>query len=243
MPTEPNRRPWWRFIRFSLRGLIVIVLVIGGSLGWIVHGARVQSEAVAAIEKAGGVVSYEWEGESLICPSPSKRGSGHWVPRWIVKLVGIDYFDHVSGVALSDEDSAAALSHLRDLPHIKRLFLMGPCLTDDELLNLEGLHRLEFLCLRGSNVTDAGMKRVKNLSSLAELDLDRTRISDAGLAELEPLSSLWNLSLVETNVGDAGLAHLKELAGLRHLNLRGTRVTDAGVRDLLQARPSLEIIR
>ena len=37
---KPISRHWRSFLRFSVRGLIVLVLVIGGWLGWIVrtHG-------------------------------------------------------------------------------------------------------------------------------------------------------------------------------------------------------------
>jgi internalin A len=242
MPAEPTRRPWWRFLRFSLRGLIVIVLIIGGSLGWMVQSARVQREAVAAIEEAGGIVQYERRHWSRPNSLPVQPVSGPWAPGWVVKLVGVDYFDRVVQVALNEEDSAAALPYIRDLPHIRFLSLEAPCVTNADLEYLEGLHELELLSLN-DEVTDAGMKHLKGLSSLGELYLGGTRISDAGLAELEPLHRLWYLSLPETDVSDSGLAHLKKLEGLRHLNLCGTRVTDAGVRDLLQARPSLEIIR
>jgi internalin A len=243
MPTEPTRRPWWRYIRLSLRGLIVIVLVIGGSLGWVVHSARVQREAVAAIEKAGGTVLYVWgRSRHSTPPPPGTLRLEPWAPTWLVKLVGVDYFDRVVQVALNKEDSSAALPYIRDLPHIRFLSLEAPCVTNVDLEYLEGLHELELLSLN-DNVTDAGMKHLKGLSSLGKLYLGGTRISDAGLAELEPLHRLWYLSLPETDVSDAGLAHLKKLAGLRHLNLCGTRVTDAGIRDLQQARPSLEIIR
>ena len=51
---KPVSRPWRRFLRFSVRGMIVVVLVIGGWLGWLVRSARIQREAVAAIEEAGG---------------------------------------------------------------------------------------------------------------------------------------------------------------------------------------------
>ena len=37
-----------------MRGLIVFVIVIGAGLGWIVHQAHVQRDAVEAIKKAGG---------------------------------------------------------------------------------------------------------------------------------------------------------------------------------------------
>jgi hypothetical protein len=56
MPADPIPRPWRRFLRFSVRGLIVLVLVVGAGLGWIVHPAHVQRDAVAAITMAGGLV-------------------------------------------------------------------------------------------------------------------------------------------------------------------------------------------
>ena len=57
---KPVRRPWQRFLRFSVRGLIVLVLVIGAGVGWLVRSARIQRDAVAAIQNAGGSVSYDW---------------------------------------------------------------------------------------------------------------------------------------------------------------------------------------
>jgi hypothetical protein len=48
-------------LRFSVRGLIVLVLVVGGWLGWTVRSSRIQRDAVAAIRKADRSVSYDWE--------------------------------------------------------------------------------------------------------------------------------------------------------------------------------------
>ena len=45
----------------SVRGLIVVVLVTGTTLGWIVRSARIQRAAVAAIESTKGSVRYDWE--------------------------------------------------------------------------------------------------------------------------------------------------------------------------------------
>jgi hypothetical protein len=54
MTDQPNfiARPRWSYLRFSVRGLIVFVLVIGAGMGWLVRSARIQCEAVAAIEQA-----------------------------------------------------------------------------------------------------------------------------------------------------------------------------------------------
>jgi hypothetical protein len=57
MPEQLSPKAWRRRLRISVRGLIVLVLIIGAELGWIVQGARIQREAVAAIRRDGGVVS------------------------------------------------------------------------------------------------------------------------------------------------------------------------------------------
>ena len=36
MPDQSRKR-WWQRLRISIRGLIVVVIVIGGCLGWIVR--------------------------------------------------------------------------------------------------------------------------------------------------------------------------------------------------------------
>jgi len=53
MPADPLSRPWRRYPSFSVRGLVVLVLVIGAWLGWLVRSVRIQREAVVAINKAG----------------------------------------------------------------------------------------------------------------------------------------------------------------------------------------------
>ena len=44
-----------------MRALIVLVLLIGGCLGWLARGARIQRDAVAAIKDAGGNVEFDWQ--------------------------------------------------------------------------------------------------------------------------------------------------------------------------------------
>ena len=51
MSAVPVARPWRRFLRLSVRGLIVLVLVIGAGLGWLVRSAHIQRDAVAAITR------------------------------------------------------------------------------------------------------------------------------------------------------------------------------------------------
>jgi hypothetical protein len=78
----PRKRPWWRYLRLSVRGLMLVVLAVGGCLGWWLHLARVQRQAVAAIRGAGGTISYERD----VPGDPSTPG---W-RRWVAEHVDVD---------------------------------------------------------------------------------------------------------------------------------------------------------
>ena len=60
-------RSWRRKLplRVSLRALMIFVLMLGGVLGWVVHLAHVQRDAVAAIRSGGGSVIYNWQLKTL----------------------------------------------------------------------------------------------------------------------------------------------------------------------------------
>ncbi len=61
--------------------MIVVVLLVGGWLGWLVRSARIQREAVAAIQQAGGsVYYYDWEWRS----GQYLEGTEPPAPRWVV---------------------------------------------------------------------------------------------------------------------------------------------------------------
>jgi hypothetical protein len=93
----------------SVRGLMVLVLIVGGGFGWIVHEAQVQRSAVTAVKRSGGSVSYDWQ-RTLGRAEPRP-----WGPKWLVDRIGVDYFGNVVEVWLagpSIQDAEAALAHV-----------------------------------------------------------------------------------------------------------------------------------
>ena len=92
--------PKIRWKTISLRGLLLLILAIALWLGWIVQKARQQREAVAALQKFGGFVHYDWEfvdgpvkvprGNSLWMPSWGKLTPGRkpWAPDWMRRALG-----------------------------------------------------------------------------------------------------------------------------------------------------------
>jgi Leucine rich repeat len=255
MPTESGQisRPLRKVLRFSVRGLIVVVLVIGGWLGWIVRSARIQREAVAALKRDQVPVScdFEFNNDQFI-----QDARPRW-PNWMVEALGVDYFGHVvvvtfcqaeaidreEGKERTREEIDLDIARLGVFNRMEDLTLFGTNVTDDSLTHPKELSNLKLLSLVGTEISDAGLALLNGLSKLETLFVSYTAISDAGLVSLAGLTKLTRLYLANTDVTDTGLRSLKALANLTRLDLIGTHVTDAGVKDLQHALLSLTIER
>jgi uncharacterized membrane protein len=251
LPTGRRHR-----LQISIRGLIVLVLVIGGCLGWIAHivrSAQGQRDAVAAVRKAGGVVLYDWQfdGEKVRVKPGTNTISDEvpgW-PKWLVDRLGVDAFGsvtqasfHSRGVSVSSNAIDTAFAHVGRLDRLTQLTLVQSPVTDAGLAHLEGLSNLESLMLRScTKFSDAGLVHLEGLASLQGLYLDGAKVTDAGLVHLRRLTQLEKLGLDRASVSDAGLVHLEGMSRLRFLNLRGTRVSDGGLKRL-KALKSLDAL-
>ena len=235
---KPLSQPWWNYVRFSLRALIVLVLLIAAGLGWLVRSAHVQRDAVAAIRRAGGSVSYDWEWNN----GKSVPGGKPWAPKWLEDLIGVDYFAHVTSVWLQPAPTDEAIVEVGHLTQLERLQLVGGFVSDRELAHLKGLTKLSNLSLSNNPVSDAGLAHLKGLTNLKSLQISGTKVTDAGLAHLKGLTKLSALTLGVTQVSDAGLAHLKGLTNLTILFLLDTQVTQSGVQALQKELPNAQIL-
>lgn len=217
-PTGPRRH----FFRFSLRGLLAVVLVIAVALGWTLHEIRKQRIAVAALRDAGFEVGFA---DSL---SPSvlerlRKLIGDKEPRNVIWAYG-------KGPQITD----AEMSNLRDLDHLKVLKLIDTSVTDAGFACLDNLSNLSLLYLSRSNVSDVGLIHLRRHARLEYLDLSGTQTSDAGLAHVQELIQLKYLWLDGTRVTNDGLFRLRGLTDLEYLNLSGTQVSDSGLAGLKQ---------
>jgi internalin A len=243
MPDQPLWRSWFRRPRLSVRASMVLVLLLGGGIGWVVRSARIQRGAVAAIQRAGGRVWYSWEFKDGKPISNSRP----WWPRWLVDRVGVDYFGRVVMVVENGGGSDEVLIQVGRLDRVEELNLgFSSPVTDDGLAHLENLAHVRWaaLCFKESpELTDAGLAYLGRVRGIQELDVMGTSVSDAGMAHVGDLQDLRVLSLWRTRIGDAGLARLEGLKNLETIDLRETRVTDGGVRRLQEALPKLKITR
>ena len=240
---KPVSRPWRRFLRFSVRGLVVLVLLIGVLMGWmarVVRTAQAQRDAVTAIKQAQGRVAYDWEwSKGQFIP-----GGKPWAPKWLVDLIGEDYFGHVTQVTYANRRGLSfagtrqllvSNERVRAQPTSASLGQPSEPVTsplsenDAALMHLNGLTEISDLDLSLSDITDAELAHLKGLTKLSSLDLEGNAITDAGLVHLRALNNLRELNLKFSKVTDAGLAHLKGLRSLTILKLGYNRVSDAGL--------------
>lgn len=215
--------------RLSVRALMVLVLLIGGGAGWVVHRARVQKEAVAAIEQAGGRVVYDWAWKD---GHPAPRGAKPAWPKRLVDTVGPDYFGNVVAVYPAKSTDDTLMLHIGQLRSLQLLNLNGrKSVTDLGLVHLRGLTELRELDLSFTGATGSGLKSLERMTRLRKLVLPTGPISDDDLAHLGGLTGLEWLQAGSTQRGitDAGLAHLKGLVNLKVLSLHSPRITSSGL--------------
>jgi hypothetical protein len=267
---DRENRPRIRWKTLSLRGLLLLVLAIAVWLGWIVNQARQQREAVAALQKFGGFVHYDWEfvdgpvnvppGNLIWKPSwgTFTPGGKPWAPDWLRKLAGDEYFQSIAHVSLFVDikkqvadarwvnigSADDALRKLATQKGVRTLHLGGEQVTDENLSYVGQMTGLEELSIMwGRHLTDRGLVHLSGLSRLRILEVDHSKMTDLGLKALGKLTSLEELRVGGEGFSDRGLEHLAGLKRLKHLTFwRGNqRFTDAGL-EFVRRMKSLEQI-
>ena len=238
-PTNNRRWP-----RFSLRTFLILILVVGGGLGWIgrtIAEAAAHRRALAEIQAFGGAcfdsshpVGLKTRGfffhslgsVQFLSNRVTDADLEHLLP-YLKRLPKLDQL-----ILWNTQVSGDGLRRFSELSDLRSLDLGHSNLADAGMEQVESLTNLENLNLSDTAITDAGLKQIDRLSQLRVLDLSNTGISDAGLACLKDLSKLQILCLQQTQISDAGLEHLQHISGLKALFLANTSVSDAGLKHL-----------
>ncbi len=77
-------------IRLSVRGLIVVVLLVGAGLGWVAREGTDPARRVTEGRSCHVVHSFGYDWQFKDGPSPPMEDLLR--PEWLVSQIGIDYF-------------------------------------------------------------------------------------------------------------------------------------------------------
>ncbi len=239
---------WWRWppVRLSLRALMILVLVLGGAMGWVVRSAHVQRDAVAAIVRGGGNVWYDWEvPRSRVQPDgefvggvPMRKRAAPW-PKWLFDRLGPDFLGTVRQVRVGSKDPDAVMARATNLGRVEMLtFTFDAPVSDAGMTYLRALRELKEFAgpIRGGKLTGASLESLKGLTELRELLLASGPVlTDADLVHLKGLTALQHLQLsasTRNTITDAGVANFKDMVDMRQLSMTQTAITSDGLNHL-----------
>jgi hypothetical protein len=211
---DAGQKPRRRYLQFSLRTLLLLMLVLGGLLAWKIDKAKKQQASVAWVREIGGSVLYDHEVDDNGTVRSNARPQA---PQWLIAQLGIDLFDQVVSVNLTNTEFRD-LTPLQGLKSVQQLRLANTDVSDlSPLAELTGIRNLD---LSGTEVSD--LAPLAGMAKLRRLNVDHTPVSDLGpLAELTRLEGFY---CQHTSVSD--LSPLASCAGILSLNLTGSRVSD-----------------
>lgn len=186
--------------RFSLRFLLLIVIMCSICFGHVFSSARRQRQAVAWVQGQGGTVFYDFQfdarGRHIANAEPTVLLQ--WIP-------GLDvHFGHsVHAVAMTSTE-VVDVRPIMEFAGLRRLKLDDTVVSDLE--PLRGLANLEELYLANTRVTD--LNPIGELAELKRLRLRWTRIDD--VSALVRLRRLEQLDLRDTLVTEAQVLELQK---------------------------------
>lgn len=230
--SEPSsrRRTKRRWLQFRLRSFLALIAMMAVTMGVWFHYVKpfqLQAEAAARLREINATI-----------------GTETGVPTWISEVFGPERFQNVVSVNLEHCGfQQSDLAPLRDLPHLRRLYLAGSAINDEGLIELQGLGNLQRVSLWGTRISNHGVANLSRLPALEVLDVHRTKVTEDVLVDLEGAASLKRI-IFDFTLSDIGLARLASFPNLRRhhfvrMNLR--EVTGHGLRALTWF-PSVEYV-
>lgn len=133
-----GRRRW---LRYSLRGFLLLLTVFAISLGWIVDRARRETQAVRLLQAKSAEIWLEGD------PDPGRRGTIDRPPQlaqdvgvatwsftglpwhyrlinWVSEHLGPYYVVHVGWLAIDEKEmDDPAIRALADLPRLRKIYV------------------------------------------------------------------------------------------------------------------------
>ncbi len=242
-PSPSSLPPRRRWLRLSLRALMILIVAVAIPVGWVAHTIRTQREAIAAVRAAGGKITFDYQEEVV-----GKTARGGLIkrrepaaPAWLRRWVGDELFQSVYSVTFPKRVAPADLAALARFDRLEIFVLADSTGVGDGLRFLAGRRHLRMVRLTGPGVTDAGLAVIARLPSIQMLTLNGSEATDAGFAQLKALGNVTSLDLIQCpNLTDAGAAAaVAGMPKLSDLSIFGLPTWTATLQAVARDHPAL----
>ncbi len=213
---------------------------------------------MAALQKFGGFVHYDWEftngrvkvprGNLIWKPTwgTLTPGKKPWAPDWMRRAVGDECFQSIAHVSLWVDIKKGladatwvnmgaadlALRKLATQTSVRTLQIGGQQVTDENLAYVGEMTGLEELSIEWAfHLTDKGFLHLSGLKRLRILGIGKSKMTDTTLEAIGKLTSLEELRIGGEGFSDRGLQKLRGLTQLKYLSVdEGSHhISDAGL--------------
>ena len=164
------KRKW---LQFSLRTLLGVMLAASLLMGWVAHKRNEAAEQRRAYQ-----LILDKHGASNFGPESARSP-------WLQWILGEDVAGTGGCIEFYSPDLCDAdLATLTSLRQIRRLSLDRTHVTDRGLVHLQKLAHLRHLSLDETKVTDHGLESLQACQALEFLSISRTQTTPAGVERL-----------------------------------------------------------
>ena len=242
-----------RWIRFSLRGVLIATAALALWLGQIVSRVQNQKLVVSHVQEIGGTVWFETD---------QPRFVEHWLnpdripstvasrPNWFRTALDADYFRNAVQIDFGNatkkgvkqpnfKELGPRLGKLRQLQTIRIEWRDSSDQILADLSKYSNLTRLHSLFVDGL-VTDDGIKHINRFNGLQTLNLPYTKITDDGISNLARLPNLHSLFLYSSDLTEQGVAAVLDLPNLKNVILYDCNISEARFKSLADRRPGIK---
>lgn len=224
-PTEKKARPKRSWLRFSMRGLLLLIFVLAVTMTWLANHwsqHRIEAEIAERIGAAKGIaLTYEIGGRFNDQRSEMEQSRRDWI-KW---AVGDDAFDRIYDVSFFEEagEFEFLVPELAKLESLENLYIRSEKLSPQSIDITGKLPKLTNLSLHVETLTPEQLRQLSSLKNLKSLELPY-EATDEHLAELRHFPKLEELKISGPHITSDGLRALIPITSLRSLEI-GNRET------------------
>lgn len=215
---RPKRRRW---LTFSIRGLMVLVLIAAIGMGWIasMRTQHQREKAIAnQIEALDGTV--QWNSRSVssrmldpFSPEPTQY------EQWRAWLLGDDVDSRINRVIFEKACPAELFAELHNLEALTELMIVNGSVSDASCEAISNLASLTDISLVDTEISAKQLEKISSLPNVNHIYITHASVTKENVKLLAKFPNLTTLSICSSQIPAEGLACLRVAKNLSSLTL------------------------